>query len=439
MREDLVPGNAGDAPYFYLSYAPSRRNGGGNGPDLDYWVGQLFTDLCGQVNALRGTAPDSAVGFMDRELLPGRDWPDNLARALATCRVFVPLYSRRYFAMDHCGREWSAFALRLRGRAADAPSAVIPAVWAPVEQEFLPEAARSVPWDDAGVQPYADLGLYGIMKISRYRADYQKAVLHLAGRIVDAAASSPAIGSVLDYGALGSAFGTTARGTRGGQPLRITIVAPSLGDLPDGRGSYYYGAAARDWDPYKPDSSQALADHVADLARSLGYRPFAGDLSEHDGELANGQPPSAPEVVIVDPWAARQDKFRQQLSRLNALDRPWVQVLVPWNRRDAESTAAEAALRDALDRALHRKLTEDRATSALATRGVPTLEDLDQVLPAVAAQAARQYQRHALAAPPAGDAAERPRLSVTKQDPRVLRARAFRERAPVQRADNECA
>ena len=421
MREELVPDAAKEAPYFFLSYAHSQRNGSGNPPELDYWVKKLFGDLCNQINSLTNVPRGCTAGFMDRDLLPGHDWPEGLARSLATCRVFVPLYSRRYFDSEHCGKEWSAFARRLRGRDATAPAAVIPAVWVPVEQEYVPDVARSVSCDYAGLQSYADHGFYRIIKLSVYRSDYEQAVDRLARRIVDVAERSfVAPGPVLNYSALDSAFGARPRELPGGQSLRITVVAPRRDELPKGRGDHRYGAAALDWHPYKPESgsdkpesARVLADFVSDLVRSLGYRPDAGDLQKHGAELLGEQPPSAPTILIVDPWAAQLDKYLKQLMRLDAMDKPWVQVLVPWNRHDTETVQAEAKLRDALEAGLRRKLAEGRATSALAVRGVPTLEDLSQVLPIVISKAVRQYHRRAPAHPPTGDVTERPRLSVS--------------------------
>jgi FxsC-like protein len=417
VREHNVPEAAKEAPFFFLSYAHSQRNGSGKPPELDYWVQQLFGDLCNRINSLTSVPRGCTAGFMDRELLPGHDWPIGLAHSLATCRVFVPLYSRRYFESEHCGKEWSAFTQRTGDREASAPSAIVPAVWVPVEEELLPAVARSIPCDYAGLQPYADYGFYGIIKLSKYRTQYERAVERLARHVVDIAESSPvADGPVLDYASLQSAFEVTAREMSGGRPLRITIVAPSHSELPDGRGSYYYGGAARDWHPYKPASERVLADYVSDVARSLGYRPFVGDFQTHLAELLGEQHPSAPEVLIVDAWATRQEKCREQLTRLDAMDKPWVQVIVPWNRRDSESAVAEAELRDSLEATLRRKLAEGRATSALAVRGVPSLADLDRVLPMVISKAVQQYHRYAPAYPPTGEVVERPRLNVSMQD-----------------------
>jgi hypothetical protein len=51
--------------------------------------------------------------FHGPELRPGNEWPVARAKTLATYRVFVPLYSRCYFASAHCGKEWSAFTCRM--------------------------------------------------------------------------------------------------------------------------------------------------------------------------------------------------------------------------------------------------------------------------------------------------------------------------------------
>ena len=416
MRDDLVPDNAKGAPYFFLSYADSLRYGA-RSPAVDPWLDQFFADLSHQVRVQLGASPETVVGYMDREPLSGDAWPARLDRALAACRVFVPLYSRQYFADEHCGREWSAFVRRSPGDGAAAPMAIVPAVWLPVDQELIPDAARAIPCDDAGVQAYTDHGFFGIMKLARYRESYAAALAYLAGKIVDTALRAPVANiPVLGYASLESAFGAGDVGMPGGRPLHITIAAPSLDDLPQDRGTSYYGPAALDWAPYQPGSPRALAAYISDLARALGYRPLVSDLEERSAELLSGERPSAPGLLIVDPWAALQDKCRELLRLLDTIDMPWVQVVVPWNTQDPETTLAERKLRVAIEETLPRKLAEGRATSALAVWGVPTLEDFTQVVPPLLTTAARQYHRYALVRLPSGAMVERPRLTVSGQD-----------------------
>jgi FxsC-like protein len=92
-----------------------------------------------------------------------------------------------------------------------------------------------------------------------------------------------------------------------------------------------------------------------------------------------------------------QPECRDILRRLDAMDKPWVQVIVVWNQQDAQMQSDSERVRAALDAALPRKLREGRATSALAVRGVPSLDDFGMVLPAVIAAAGRHYLRSASA------------------------------------------
>ena len=111
--------------------------------DPDQLIRRLFKDLCDHISDETGRLA-SSVGFMDRELQPGNEWPWHLSRNLATCRVFVPLYSRRYFQSEHCGKEWAAFRDRARNGSAHASGhveAILPALWRPVPHQALPEAA----------------------------------------------------------------------------------------------------------------------------------------------------------------------------------------------------------------------------------------------------------------------------------------------------------
>ena len=142
---------------------------------------------------------------------------------------------------------------------------------------------------------------------------------------------------------------------------------------------------------------RSLADHAAELARSLSYTPEVGDLYRHEDGLVGSEPPSGPEVLLIDPWAAMQPECRDILRRLDAMDKPWVQVIVVWNQQDAQMQSDAERIRAALDAALPRKLREGRATSALAVRGVPSLDDFGMVLPAVIAAAGRHYLRSASA------------------------------------------
>jgi FxsC-like protein len=249
---------------------------------------------------------------------------------------------------------------------------------------------------------YAEHGFYGIMKVSRWREAYEMAVYLLARRIVEAADASPPAGPEFwgQYQSLPSAFGGYDGAGPGDKLLRVTVVAPGGDDLPQGRDPAYYGREAREWNPYRQDSVRALADHAAELARSLFYTPDVGDLYRHAAALLDDGPPSGPEVLLIDPWAVLNPEWREMLHRFDELDKPWIQVVVAWNHQDAQLQADARRIRAALEDALPRKLREGRATSALAVRGVPSLEDFGVVLPTVIAAAGRYYIRTVSATPP---------------------------------------
>jgi FxsC-like protein len=396
-----LPGDDGE-PFFFLSYAHGPRDDRtGRNPDL--WIGQLYDDLCDHIKSLADLPPGMKAGFMDQDLRQGHEWPVRLSNALAACRVFVPLYSRRYFKSEHCGKEWFAFnrrRLNHKARNAGLVETIVPALWIPMPDDLLPEAAASVQYNAAGFSPlYGEHGFYGIMKVSRWRDVYEEAVYLLARQIVTAADSAPPVGpgGNVPYDSLPSAFGGQGAAGPGDKPLRVTVVAPGRDELPGGRDRSYYGKDIHEWNPYRQDSVRSLADHAAELARSLSYTPEVGDLYQHEAGLVGGEPPSGPEVLLIDPWAAMQPECRDILRRLDSMDKPWVQVIVVWNKQDVQMQADTEQVRAALDAALPRKLREGRATSALAVRGVPSLEDFGMVLPAVIAAAGRHYLRSASA------------------------------------------
>jgi FxsC-like protein len=394
-------GNSGwehtdDQPYFFLSYAHTPRHEQGEQADPDYWVGQLFRDLSRHMREMLGLPLGATPGFMDRELRPGNEWPSALASALATCKVFVPLYSRRYFASVHCGKEWSAFTRRVARYpgAGDEPArSIVPALWVSVRGPFPPAVARyeAARFGDT----YTDLGFYGIMKLTRYRDDYEAAVYRLARQIVESGRGAPLPpGPVEPYDQLENAFGASPAGD-GQRRVLVAIAAPGAAQGSRSQS----GKSVREWNPYPQESKRPLAVDAADLATSLGYLPEVGSIAEHARELSQAEPTRAM-VLIVDPRAAAVPQTRDILRQVDAA-RPWVSVLVIWNPKGHNEEgrllrgAEESELMEALESVLPHKLVEGRATSVLAIRGVPTLADFGAVLPTVLRAAERSFLRFA--------------------------------------------
>ncbi|MGK4583552.1 TIR-like protein FxsC [Kitasatospora sp. HPMI-4] len=193
------PGAPGPAqPYFFLSYPVAERP--------QPLVEQLFADLTEEVlqlTALPGAVP---AGFMDRLDPVDDEAPRRVSEALAGCRVLVPLYSRRYFQSERCGREWTAF--ERRGRAAGWASGIVPVLWSPVPRSELPQVAARLQYVESGLgSSYAEEGLYGLASLRKYRQQYEMAVHRIAVRIVDVAERTAILpGTPLQLDTLENAF-----------------------------------------------------------------------------------------------------------------------------------------------------------------------------------------------------------------------------------------
>ena len=84
-------------PYFFLGYAHTPEQP---------WVDRFYRDLCAEIIERTEWPTNLSPGFMDvNGIRAGEDWRQAVGGALATCRVLVPLYSRRYFTRAECGRE----------------------------------------------------------------------------------------------------------------------------------------------------------------------------------------------------------------------------------------------------------------------------------------------------------------------------------------------
>ncbi|MEU7064864.1 TIR-like protein FxsC [Streptomyces sp. NPDC046161] len=401
-------------PYFFLSYAHTPRFGAG-GPDPDMWVERLFRDLCNHVMALTDLPAGSEAGFMDREIRSGEGWSERLAAALAACRVFVPLFSPRYFASEMCGKEWFAFAQRAIQHGArhnePPPEAIVPALWVPVPASHMPGPASRLQFNhNTFGERYVTDGLYGLIKLRSYAEQYEAAVYELAKRIVHVA-ETVRIDPIkpLDYRVVPSAFGSN--GHNPARTLHITVAAASRHDLPEGRSPEYYGDNALEWNPYHPVAQRPIAYVAEDVIRNLNYQTSLGSFDDEAGHFDSKQPPTRPEILIVDRWAVEDEQRRQRLAAFDQEHRPWINVVVPWNRYDHQGRAKESELADRLEGTMPVKMSQGRAACRAAANGVANMEMLGQILPQVVEAAAQQFLRHAQVYPPAGGThTERPRL-----------------------------
>ncbi len=404
-------------PYFFLSYARTPRRDPGDRESPDRWVHKLYKDLCDAILQMTDVQPAEA-GFMDVENKLGAEWSPELMTAIKNCRVFVPLYSRRYFESDNCGREWFAFARREvnhRARGGERVEAIVPALWTRIDRDAIPAIAQTVQYAHPGMGPrYCADGFYGIMKLRNYRDEYQKAVHRLAERIIELGDNSVAHADHTvqpwdskDFESLQSAFGpTSARRTTDGK-LRISVLAHDTSSLPPGRARKYYGDTPHSWSPYKDDYPQPVAEYALALAKCLDCDPVV-DVFRVDG--LSSDRPVPPGICLVDAWVTMSDAYHERLRQLNELTVPWLSVVIPWNGDDKGLRLQGDLLREKLEMHLGRKLSSVPRRCRMAADGIPTMQELGLVLPEMAMMMLKRYHRDAPVPTDAGPFLPRPRL-----------------------------
>ncbi|MEU3163374.1 TIR-like protein FxsC [Streptosporangium sp. NPDC006930] len=407
-------------PYFFLSYAHTPKHDLSDPSDPDQWVKRLFDDLCKDVMQLSGLRHGASPGFIDRNLRAGSVWPDMLARAIATCRVFVPLYSRRYFESEQCGREWAAFSRRValhEELGLGKIEVIVPAIWVPFAMEDLPEAIRDIQVGNSDpTSKYEEHGFYGIMKLRRFHSAYELAVYQLARRIVDAGENAKLVRTEPpDYHSVESAFGHYRTHRPNGRRIRVTVVSPDSPDPPGGRRRALQPATPLKWNPFEPALEIPLIEHAQSILHRLGYLPEPGQLAESPDTAKDAQ--QCPCVVLLDIWAADSAKLLRSLRWLDESSEQWVAVILVMNRADPETAQAEARLRGLLEGSLPRKMATGRITQSAVTV-VSSLGEFNRAVAETARSTATQYLRHAPAHPPEGQPSiERPRLQGPQSSP----------------------
>jgi FxsC-like protein len=396
------PGAGERQPYFFLSYAPTPRLAGEDPQGPDMLATEFFRDLCARVQRAAGLPPHTEVGHYGPDLPPGERWQARVGQALGACRVFVPLYSPRYFDSPTCGRELSAFLRRTeRGRPPEPP--ITPVVWVPTPVSWPDVPPPLAAFGDADVEGrYSSDGLYGLMALRdtggrrRPDGDYERVVGALSARIAHLAATSPLPqGLPVDLGTVPNPFARTVRRSR----LGLRVLAPTTGRLPAGRDDAQYGPTPLAWNPYRDETPNGLIKHMVDIAKNLGYEP---DVTAFDGapdDLMGELPVGGPEVLLVDPWALDDPQWRDRLRDFDGADMPWVGVVAAWDIDDPQTWRAQERLLDQLHATLHRRFARRRPGLRLDAGVASTLDDFGRAVSTVIQEAATQFLRRAPASP----------------------------------------
>ncbi len=348
---------------FYLSYAHS---------DGDQYVQKLFKDLSDEVRRLSATGLGS-VGFADFSSIGvGDAWRPQILKALGTSRLAVCLYSPAYFASEYCGKEFQLFRWRMdlnrtiSGGSGDNP--ILPVLWV-TPNGPLPEGMPEIQIVDSSTSSaYIKEGLRFLMRLAKFRDEYQEFVVALARKVVQAAERSPlpALASLPPIETVGNAFeirGGKAVARKGPDVAKFIFAAASSSELAavkqDRRCYGFQGGA--DWRPFFPSAETSVAILAQEAATRAKFfyqeLPIGFDLFERLGEtVASNQLV----IVVVDPWALKVDSYRAALEALDRVYQPNLAVLVVWNDQDVETKQEEATLDEEMRLTFERSVIDER-------------------------------------------------------------------------------
>ncbi|MDH6133966.1 FxsC-like protein [Kitasatospora sp. MAA4] len=400
-------------PHFFLSYAHMPAVGSRN-PNLR--VARFYQDLCEAVLQLTPLPTADPVGFMDETMHQGDNWAAMISDALATCRVFVPLYHPRLFRSVPCGQEWYTFAQRSTG-APGGPalnSAIVPVLWVGMREETLPAVAGAVQFKHSSFpQEYVEDGLYALMAQRHHREKYEQVVYKLARRIVEVALETvvPVVEPV-DFTTNPSAF----PGQSAADQLTIAVLSFKDTELPANRDPAYYGAGRTDWQPYQRGAATALAEQAAQLARQCDLNPTIHEFDAAAGRLMDLDRPGGPGVVLVDRWVLH-DPVRRELVREFARRNPsWVTVVEPWNRDDPQCVAEHAVLAALSDEVLRQRgrVAKPSFRAPVADdgewEGIPSAREFGMAFQHAAVRAQKAFKERGLPRPSSSTGRPRPTL-----------------------------
>lgn len=397
-----------DIPYFFLSYAHSHAAKNAEVARKNGLVKRFHDDLREAVQELLSPGSGPVHSAVDFEIPIGSRWTQYISDNLARCRSFVALYSSDYFSSEHCGKEWRAFGNRQdtdhvlhRQR----PEAVIPVLWQPLRAEDMPECAGELQYSNPLLGPaFQRRGMAYLMRhMSEHRGDYKRALHYFAQRVVDVAENgSPARAERYpNYVTLESAFLRDGKPRGSHRRVRIVIAAPSEPRLPDGVEPAMYGSRAMMWKPYIPHYGGEIADAASTLAESMYFTALVEPL-ELSGEFTAGAPASAPTILIIDPWAVRDEDLRRRLAHfdVNSHTKLWIRPVVAWNRGHQANKIHAALLCAELDRALDQCRRRYWHESPQVLDGLESIDDFIAKIPDVIRRAERVYISETAPDPP---------------------------------------
>lgn len=383
---------------FFTSYARANRGSAGDEQYLQTFV----SDLENEIRQL-APPPTDEIAFFDSESIEGGDtWPEALAHALRTSRTCVCLYSPSYFNSKWCGKEFKVFCDRRDAWMAKPankgkrPQVLFPVIW--IRPREIPESIQNVQYmNDDYPKAYREGGLRQLMRLTRYRDDYNEFLAVLAQKIVDASLASP----LDDYAGLpelsdipnafepaGAVPAGQARVTGGVSKACFAFIAAQRNEIAQVRqSSDSYGQSdGWDWRPFYPVAAESVGALTQQIAGQLGVR-FQELPCDHDlpKRLAEAKKNRVPVILVTDAWSVLLTQYGKIMSEYDDLNLLNCAVLVPWNDSDQETAQQKGKLRNRLKAVCPQKLLTPppghlwegiQSMDELRTKTAATLDEL---------------------------------------------------------------
>jgi FxsC-like protein len=391
------------APYFLISHARG---------DDDCYVEDFFGDLRRAVGAAvpgrRG-----AIGVLASEGSADSDaWAPDVAAALATCRVFIPLCSPRLFLNRAAGRHWWIARERARRYTHEAgvPSpALMPLLWAPTPE------AEGITLDLSEIDPdRPDRPLRQYLRLRHLRDRYREVVSSIARRVVDTGGRHPLppyrpmpVPSDIPNAFSGAdRVPVTVRSGR--STVHFVVAAGSREQMAEIREVVdFYGVRAEDWTPFRPALDHPLADHASAVAADRLFSSDVVDLAQLPARIEQAGHDNEILVLLVDPWSPRLSEHRRLLAGVDHADPGSTAVLVAVSASDPETVDNGVELGVAVRQALAGYAGR---ADAMFRPDVRTPEDFDAELATVLEAGRNQVLKAARPRYPSAPVVERPIL-----------------------------
>ncbi|MCP4545491.1 MAG: TIR domain-containing protein [bacterium] len=358
---------------FFLSYARF---------DVDEYLDRFYDDLVREVRGLSKDFVDTQmIGFRDSaDIFPGDNWRQSLIDALRTARVFIYLISPVYFSRKWCGKEWAAFEMRLheyiKGKNPQRPPLMCPVLWRPTPE--LPRCATEIQFTHRELgEIYSSEGLRYLVKLNRYKDDYEIFLTQFSKRIVDVAKSYvlPEFGPLPPVKEIANAFKVSAphaettsaaKLSAGPRYAQFIYVAGKKGELQDVRDDIaaYGEEGGGDWKPYLPACCDEVMILTQEIATNEKFRHEVIALDENLIEnIRSAREKNKIVIILIDPWTVRLGPYSSVLRKYDKLQSYNCALLVLFNHEDEETNDQMPLLRLAVKDVLINKSLDKNPAS----------------------------------------------------------------------------